>query len=113
MARGDTATSHGRIFVIEVMGREYGLLACQTGIATGAEEVLLPEIEYDMDELCRRIDSGYARGKRHALIVVRRALLSLRENRPRLPTALGISGDRLTCTRQLDREFRRRMQYPG
>jgi len=40
----DTATSHGRIFVIEVMGRDYGLLAAQTAIATGAEEVLLPEI---------------------------------------------------------------------
>jgi len=66
----DTATSHGRIFVIEVMGREYGLLACQTGIATGAEEVILPEIPYDVDEVCRRIDSGYDRGKSHAIIIV-------------------------------------------
>jgi 6-phosphofructokinase 1 len=66
----DTATSHGRIFVIEVMGREYGLLACQTGIACGAEEVILPEIPFDLDEVCQRIESGYDRGKRHALIVV-------------------------------------------
>ncbi len=66
----DTATSHGRIFVIEVMGREYGLLAAQTAIATGAEEVLLPEIPFDVNDLARRIKDGYARGKKHAIIVV-------------------------------------------
>ncbi len=66
----DTATSHGRIFVIEVMGREYGLLAAQTAIATGAEEVLLPEIPFNVDDLARRIKDGYARGKQHAIIIV-------------------------------------------
>ena len=66
----DTATSHGRIFVIEVMGREYGLLAAQVALTTGAEEVLLPEIPYDLDEVCRRITAGYDRGKKHALIIV-------------------------------------------
>jgi len=66
----DTATSHGRIFVIEVMGREYGLLAAQTAIATGAEEVLLPEIPFEIDALARRIKDGYARGKQHAIIIV-------------------------------------------
>lgn len=66
----DTATSHGRIFVIEVMGREYGLLAAQTAIATGAEEVLLPEVPFQMDDVARRIKDGYARGKSHALIIV-------------------------------------------
>lgn len=66
----DTATSHGRIFVVEVMGRSCGLLAAQTALASGAEEVLVPEIPFDLDEICRRIDSGYDRGKRHALIIV-------------------------------------------
>ena len=66
----DTASSHGRIFVIEVMGRECGLLALQTGLACGAEEVLVPEIEFDLDEICARIEGGYDRGKQHALIVV-------------------------------------------
>ncbi|PJA75686.1 6-phosphofructokinase [bacterium CG_4_9_14_3_um_filter_65_15] len=66
----DTATSHGRIFVIEVMGREYGLLAAQVAIATGAEEVLLPEIPYNLDDLARRITQGYDRGKQHAIIIV-------------------------------------------
>ncbi|RKZ20022.1 6-phosphofructokinase [bacterium] len=66
----DTATSHGRIFVIEVMGREYGLLAAQVAIATGAEEVLLPEIPYELDDLCRRLNASYERGKQHAIIIV-------------------------------------------
>jgi len=66
----DTATSHGRIFVIEVMGREYGLLAAQTAIATGAEEVLLPEIPFNLDDICRNISAGYRRGKEHAIIIV-------------------------------------------
>ncbi|MFO7654966.1 MAG: 6-phosphofructokinase [Candidatus Krumholzibacteriia bacterium] len=66
----DTATSHGRIFVVEVMGREYGLLAVQVALTTGAEEALVPEIPYDIDEVCRRIDAGYDRGKKHAIIIV-------------------------------------------
>jgi len=66
----DTATSHGRIFVIEVMGRNYGLLAAQTAIASGAEEVLLPEIPFNLDDLCSNITDGYRRGKQHAIIIV-------------------------------------------
>lgn len=66
----DTATSHGRIFVIEVMGRHYGLLAAQTAVATGAEEVLLPEIPFDIDQVAQRIKDGYQRGKQHALVIV-------------------------------------------
>jgi 6-phosphofructokinase 1 len=66
----DTATSHGRIFVVEVMGRSCGLLAIQCGIGCGAEEVLVPEIPYDLDEICRRIEKGYDRGKRHAIMIV-------------------------------------------
>ena len=66
----DTATSHGRIFVIEVMGRSCGLLAVQCGIGCGAEEVLVPEIPFDLDQICRRIEKGYDRGKQHAIIIV-------------------------------------------
>jgi 6-phosphofructokinase 1 len=66
----DTASSHGRIFVIEVMGRDYGLLAAQVAMATGAEETLVPEIPYDIDEICRGIETAYDKGKYHALIIV-------------------------------------------
>ena len=66
----DTASSHGRIFVIEVMGRDYGLLAAQVAMATGAEEVLVPEIPYDIDDICRGMEMAYKTGKYHALIIV-------------------------------------------
>jgi len=66
----DTASSHGRIFVIEVMGRSCGLLAMETGLCCGAEEVIVPEIPYDLTSICLRIESGYDRGKEHAVIIV-------------------------------------------
>lgn len=66
----DTASSHGRIFVIEVMGRSCGLLAMETGLCCGAEEVIVPEIPFDLTSICLRIESGYDRGKEHAVIIV-------------------------------------------
>ncbi|MBD3222602.1 ATP-dependent 6-phosphofructokinase [bacterium] len=66
----DTASSHGRIFVIEVMGRNYGLLAAQCAMATGAEETLVPELDYSVDEICHGIETAYDQGKYHALIIV-------------------------------------------
>ncbi|MCR4397638.1 MAG: ATP-dependent 6-phosphofructokinase, partial [Firmicutes bacterium] len=50
----DTATSHERTFVIEVMGRERGFLALTAGLAGGAESILVPEIEVDIEDVCSR-----------------------------------------------------------
>ncbi len=66
----DTATSHGRIFIVEVMGRNSGMLAVATGLCCGAEEVLVPELPFDYDEIARNIEQGYDRGKQHAIIIV-------------------------------------------
>lgn len=66
----DTATSHERTFVIEVMGRKAGHLALHTGLASGAETILVPEIPFDLDAVCEKIESGYKRGKLHSIIVV-------------------------------------------
>ena len=55
----DTATSHERTFVIEVMGRKSGHLALHTGLASGAETILVPEIPFDLDAVCEKIKSGY------------------------------------------------------
>ena len=48
----DTASSHSRIAVVEVMGRHCGWLAMQAGIAGGAEAILIPEVEYNLDDVC-------------------------------------------------------------
>ncbi len=66
----DTATSHGRIFVIEVMGRECGEIALAAGLAGGAESVLIPEITPDLEQVINKIKQGINRGKLHSIIIV-------------------------------------------
>ncbi len=66
----DTATSHGRVFIIEVMGRRCGEIALYAGVAGGAETILIPEIEPDIDQIVNKIEKGINRGKLHSIIVV-------------------------------------------
>ncbi len=66
----DTASSHGRVFIIEVMGRRCGELALAAGVAGGAESILIPEIEPDFDQLIQKIHAGTGRGKLHSIIIV-------------------------------------------
>lgn len=66
----DTATSHERIFILEVMGRKNGYLALAAGLAGGAESILVPEIEYNLDEVSSRLMRGIKRQKAHSIIIV-------------------------------------------
>ncbi|RPF55370.1 6-phosphofructokinase [Aquisalibacillus elongatus] len=66
----DTATSHERIYVIEVMGRDAGDLALWSGVAAGAESILIPEVPPNMAEVVDKIKRGHERGKRHSIILV-------------------------------------------
>ncbi|MHB1416961.1 MAG: 6-phosphofructokinase [Chloroflexota bacterium] len=65
-----TASSHGRAFLVEVMGRDCGYLALMSAIAGGAEAAVIPEVETDPEELAGIIAAAYQRGKAHALVVV-------------------------------------------
>ncbi len=65
-----TASSHGRVFLVEVMGRDSGHLALASGIAGGAESILLPEVDTDAETVAGQIVSAYDRGKSHAIVVV-------------------------------------------
>lgn len=65
----DTASSHDRIFVIEVMGRDLGMIAVNTGIACGADYILIPEIKVDLAKIANEI-KHHREGKRHTLIIV-------------------------------------------
>ncbi|MCC6860290.1 MAG: 6-phosphofructokinase [Bryobacterales bacterium] len=64
-----TASSHNRAFVIEVMGRGCGYLALMTGIAGGAEFIVIPEVEADPERVAAEIRGAYERGKPHAIVV--------------------------------------------
>jgi len=66
----DTADSHNRLFFIEVMGRDAGFIALRSGIASGAEAVLIPETVTYIDKLIGLLKSGWKRNKRSAMIIV-------------------------------------------
>ncbi|OLN33677.1 6-phosphofructokinase [Desulfosporosinus metallidurans] len=66
----DTASSHERTFIVEVMGRNCGNIALQAGLACGAESILVPEIPYDLDEISDKLKRGHQRGKNHSIILV-------------------------------------------
>ncbi len=66
----DTAEAQERYFLVEVMGREAGYIALEAGIAGGAEEVLVPEIETDLKEIHKRLMQGKQRGKTSSIVIV-------------------------------------------
>jgi 6-phosphofructokinase 1 len=66
----DTAASHERTYIIEVMGRHAGDIALLSGVAGGAESILIPEANVDMDDIVFRLNRGQQRGKRHSIIIV-------------------------------------------
>ena len=75
----DTAGSHGRVLVVEVMGRGAGDIALWSGIGSGAEAIVVPEIEYDLEEIVATIKSGFAHGKNQGLIVLAEGVMSAPE----------------------------------
>lgn len=72
----DTASSHDRTFVIEVMGRGAGDIALWSGLAGGAETILIPEEKETIDNIIDRLNRGKQRGKRHSIIVVAEGVMS-------------------------------------
>ena len=82
----DTATSHERTFIIEVMGRNAGDLALWAGLAGGAETILIPEENYDMPDILDRLRSGTSRGKKHSIIIVAEGVMSAAELAEKLNT---------------------------
>jgi 6-phosphofructokinase 1 len=66
----DTAESHDRLFIVEVMGRDAGYIALNSGIACGAEDILLPEINTNINEVLERIDFDERRRKTVHILVV-------------------------------------------
>ena len=65
----DTACAHNRLFIVEVMGRDAGYIALHSGIATGAEAILIPEIDGDEEEMMQLLSGNFDR-KKHANIIV-------------------------------------------
>ena len=66
----DTATSHERLFFIEVMGRDAGFLALNGAIASGAEAAIIPEISFHKDQLAEMIETGFRKSKNSSIVLV-------------------------------------------
>ena len=87
----DTSQSHDRCSVIEVMGRSAGYVALEGGIATGADVILIPEIEWDFDQdVLRPILEAKQRGKTHAIVVVAEGIGGASELAKNIEAATGI-----------------------
>ena len=71
-----TAASHGRVFIVEVMGHKVGWLTLHAGIAGGADIILLPEIPYDIDKVLEAIDKRNKQGKRFTILAVAEGAIS-------------------------------------
>jgi 6-phosphofructokinase 1 len=71
----DTASSHDRIFLVEVMGRSSGFIALQVGVGGGAETVIVPERKESLASICSTIERGIRRGKTSSIIVVAEGLV--------------------------------------
>jgi 6-phosphofructokinase 1 len=66
----DTAASHSRLFFVEVMGRDAGFIALRSGIACGAEDILIPETETHIEDLIHRLENGRRDNKTSGIIIV-------------------------------------------
>ena len=66
----DTSSSHERVNIVEVMGRKCGDLALYSGLAGGAETIIVPEMGFNVEDICNRLKTTQKRGKRHSIIVL-------------------------------------------
>lgn len=72
----DTASSHERLFFIEVMGRDAGFLALNSALATGAESAIIPELETKVDQLEELIKNGFRKSKNSSIVIVAESEIS-------------------------------------
>ena len=80
----DTASSHQRLFIVEVMGRNAGFLALEVAVASGAEYVVVPELPLSIGNLCKQLKASYAEHKSHTLIILAEGVMSAAEMRDKL-----------------------------
>jgi len=99
-----TAQSHERVFVVEVMGRHTGWIALHSGVAGSADVILIPEIPYDIEKVCEKIEERYTDGKRFAIIVAAEGAVPrdgeavyIDPARPGRPARLGGIAERLAA----------------
>ena len=76
-----TATSHGRVFIVEVMGHKVGWLTLYAGISGGADVILIPELPYDVDKVCKVLKKRKMQGKPFSILAVAEGAISKEESK--------------------------------
>ncbi len=76
-----TAASHGRVFIVEVMGHKVGFLTLNSGIAGGADIILIPEIPYDIDKIIHKIEERSKNGRRFTILAVAEGAISKEDSK--------------------------------
>ena len=85
----DTASSHDRLFIVEVMGRRSGFLALDVAVAGGAEAVIVPEVQFTLGKLIDRLHEARRKGKTHSLIVLAEGVMPAQDLRDRIQDTAG------------------------
>lgn len=104
-----TAESHGRIMILEVMGRYTGWIALHSGIAGGADTILIPEIPYNMSSIMRKLDQRRSMGKHFSIIVVAEGAkpidgeLSIKSQVSNSPDSIRLGGAAEYLARELEK----------
>ena len=86
----DTSSSHGRANIVEVMGRHCGDLALYSGVAGGAESIVVPEEELNIDRISKKILHGRKRGKRHHIIVLAEGVGNAQQLKEQIESKTGV-----------------------
>ena len=86
----DTAQSHDRCSVIEVMGRHAGYIAVQTGIAVGATAIMVPEVPVNMESIIRKINTTKQNGNKHFIVIVAEGVGGTEEIAKQIMTGTGV-----------------------
>ncbi|WP_449452061.1 6-phosphofructokinase [Streptococcus suis] len=92
----DTSSSHRRTFVVEVMGRHAGDIALWAGIASGADVIVVPEEDFNINDIVDRIKAGYDNGKKHSIIVLAEGVMPAAQFAEELKAAGDTSDLRVT-----------------
>ena len=80
----DTASSHDRLFIVEVMGRNAGFVALEVAVASGAEYAAVPELPLSIGRLCEQLNYSHKKNKSHTLIILAEGVMSGEEMRLKL-----------------------------
>lgn len=97
-----TAESHHRVIVVEVMGRHAGWIATIAGIAGGADEILIPEVPFDMEEICHNLKARYDKGKNFSIVAIAEGAYPKTKDTTGGSTNQNIHGELVTQTDKKD-----------